>query len=79
MSELTYLNRWKRYQIARLQGLIGGLKEEAGRLHGQNFRPAVEALGAAMMADLCDQCDEVSRRVRAGEIVKMPAFEFERL
>jgi len=47
MSELTYLNRWQRYQLARLQGLIDGLKTEARRLRGRDFEPAIDHLGEA--------------------------------
>jgi hypothetical protein len=79
MSQLTLLNRWKRYQIARLQGLIGGLREEAGRLRSQDFTPAIDALGEAMMAELLAQCDALKNGVKNGENTKLPELELERL
>lgn len=79
MSQLTLLNRWKRYQIARLQGLIGGLREEAGRLGGKDYTPTIDALGDAMMAELLVQCDALKTHVKNGDTTKLPELELERL
>jgi hypothetical protein len=79
MSELTYLNRWQRYQVARLQGLIDGLKSEARRLDGRDFTPAIDALGKAMMDDLIAHCEQLRAQVKKGDKVELPELRFERL
>jgi hypothetical protein len=79
MSELTYLNRWQRYQVARLQGLIDGLKSEARRLDGRDFAPAIDMLGKAMMDDLLAHCDQLRSQVKNGDKVELPELRFERM
>lgn len=79
MSELTYLNRWQRYQLARLQGLIDGLKTEARRLKGRDFAPAIDLLGEAMMEDLMAYCEDLRNDVKQGKRIEMPELRFERL
>lgn len=79
MSELTYLNRWQRYQVARLQGLIDGLKSEARRLDGRDFTPAIDMLGKAMMDDLIAHCEQLRSQVKNGDKVELPELRFERL
>ncbi len=79
MSELTYLNRWQRYQFARLQGLIDGLRTEARRLKSRDFTPAIDALGEAMMEDLMAYCEDLRTDVKQGKRIEMPELRFERL
>ena len=79
MSELTHLNRWKRYQIARLQGLIGGLREVAGRLPDRDYTSEIDALGAEMIVELESECDGVKSDIKNGDRSKLPELIFERL
>ena len=79
MSQLTYLNRWQRYQIARLEGLIDGLRAEARRLDGRDFTPAIDKLGNAMMDDLLAHCDELRTQIKRGDPIELPELCFERL
>jgi len=79
MSEVTYLVRWQRYQIARLEGLIDGLRVEAERLHRRDFSPVIDLLGQAMLNDLKAQCEELKARAKDGDKVPMPELRFERL
>ena len=79
MSELTYLNRWQRYQAARLQGLIDGFMSEARRLSGDKHQPAIQMLGTALLADLQAQCDRMRKDIKGGMRVQIPEIRFERL
>lgn len=83
MSHLTVLNRWRRYQLARLEGLIEGMVEEAHRLPGPDLEPEVRRLGTVMMSRLAEHCDLVRDEVHKGMIegrpVALPDVCFERL
>ncbi len=83
VSDLTVMNRWRRYQLARLDGLINGLLSEARRLPGNVFEHEITRLGNEMRDRLNDHCDAVSQQVRADLAVGRPAyipdFRFERL
>ena len=83
MSHRTVLNRWRRYQKARLEGLIEGLEREARRIPGANHSDEVRELGSAMITALDDYCERIAtgveRRIDQGAPVAMPDLAFERL
>lgn len=83
MSHRTVLNRWRRYQIARLEGLVDGLAREARRIPGQDHERKVQELGQAMFAALEAHCDSIARSVetgiRRGAPIHMPELAYERL
>lgn len=83
MSDLTVMNRWRRYQVARLEGLIDGLLHEARRLPENDFEPEIVRLGAEMKQRLTAHCDNVRdhihRQAMEGLPVQMPELIFEPL
>ncbi len=79
MSQLTHINRWQRYQIARLEGLIEGLRSEARRLKGRDYLPAIDRLGEAMLDDLIAEWKDLRSQVKDGAAVPTPELRFERL
>jgi hypothetical protein len=79
VSQLTHLNRWQRYQVARLEGLIDGLRAEARRLKSRDYIPVIEQLGRAMLDDLMAECEELRQEVKRGAEVPTPEVRFERV
>ena len=83
MSHRTVLNRWRRYQVARLEGLIEGLAREAKRVPGRDREGQVRALGAAMAEALEAYCEDIAtsvdRGISQGAPPAMPDLAFERL
>ncbi|MBM3582901.1 MAG: hypothetical protein FJX36_00310 [Alphaproteobacteria bacterium] len=83
MSHRTVLNRWRRYQVARLEGLIEGLAREARRIPAPDCEHQVLALGAAMDEALEAYCEDIAasvdREVAQGAPLPMPDLAFERL
>jgi len=77
------MNRWRRYQLARLDGLINGLLSEARRLPGDDLEHEIARLGKEMRDRLNDHCDAVRHQVHAdlaiGRAAAIPDFRFERL
>jgi hypothetical protein len=83
MSHRTVMNRWRRYQRARLEALLEGLLREARRMPGNNHERRVRELGEAMFVALDDYCDRVAvtvdHGVSQGAPFAMPDLAFERL
>jgi hypothetical protein len=83
VSDLTVMNRWRRYQVARLEGLLDGLLYEARRLPDSSFEPEIHRLGNAMRQSLNAHCDDVRsiihRQAVEGQPLSMPELRFESL
>jgi hypothetical protein len=83
MSLQTALNRWRRYQVARLEGLVEGLAREARRIPTSSREHDVRVLGAAMLVALDEHCQSVAEDLGAdfatGQLRDIPDFRFERL
>jgi hypothetical protein len=83
MSHRTVLNRWRRYQVARLEGLIEGLAREAKRVPGPDREGQVRALGMAMTEALEAYCEDIAAsvdcKIGQGVALPMPDLAFERL
>lgn len=83
MSHRTTLNRWRRYQVARLEGLVEGLAREARRIPTCSREGDILMLGAAMRGALDDYCQSVAHDVdstlAAGARADIPDLRFEPL
>jgi hypothetical protein len=83
MSLQTALNRWRRYQVARLEGLIEGLAREARRIPSSTREHEIRVLGAAMLLALDEHCQSLAEELGAdfatGRLADIPDFRFERL
>lgn len=77
------MNRWRRYQLARLDGLINGLLIEARRLPADDLEVEIVRLGSTMRCRLNEHCDavraNVHERISLGEPANIPDLAFERL
>lgn len=82
MSDLTVMNRWRRYQLARLDGLINGLLSEARRLPDDELEIEIVRLGGAMRDRLTEHCDALRDKVHSdvvhGRPVAIPELAYER-
>lgn len=82
MSDLTVMNRWRRYQLARLDGLINGLLSEARRLPDDELEFEIVRLGSAMRNRLTEHCDVLRDKVHGdvahGRPAAIPELAYER-
>jgi hypothetical protein len=82
VSDLTVMNRWRRYQLARLDGLISGLRGEARRLPAEDLELEIIRLGGALRDRLAEHCDEVRERIHhdlaEGRPASIPDLAYER-
>jgi hypothetical protein len=76
------MNRWRRYQLARLDGLISGLLSEARRLADDDLESEIIRLGNDMRDRLGEHCDALRHQVHAdvalGRRPAIPDLSFER-
>ena len=75
MSALTNLNRWYRYQQAR----IGGLRMEARNLGRDDLEREVDAIAAELRDELARQMLDRRETLRSDIRLEAPEIRFDRL
>jgi hypothetical protein len=79
VSALTNLNRWYRYQQARIDGLINGLLTEARNLGRDDLEREVESLAAELRVELSRQMLDRRENLRSDVRLEAPEIRFDRL
>ncbi|MBM3585593.1 MAG: hypothetical protein FJX36_14590 [Alphaproteobacteria bacterium] len=79
MSSLTNLNRWYRYQVTRVDGLVSGLKAEARTVGRVDLEDQVNEPGDALRLEMQRQMMDRRECLRLNDRLEVPEIRFDRL